>query len=100
MQSFFAPKSQQVSDVLPGQEFNALTPKPWRVAAILSSPNPPRANRRLARAGAAYIWAPAAYPARHGISRCCGKRTYISTAGTCRKCFLNGDGPIDEVSFS
>ncbi len=101
MQNFFAPENQkQTSDVLPGVKFDATKVQPFAVAAILSSPNLPRSNRQLRRAGLAYIHAPHAFPPRHGISRCCGKRTYISEAGTCRPCFLNGSGPIDEVSFS
>ena len=99
MRSFFQP-TKQVSEVLPGKNFNAKNPVPYGVAVILSDPNPPSSSRALRRKGLAYIHAPAARPARHTISRCCNKRTWTSPAGTCRKCFLNGDGPIDEVSFS
>lgn len=56
-------------------------------------------NRKMRRAGVAYPRLPAARPVRHTVCGVCDARTFTSAAGTCRACFLDGAGPVDEVAF-
>lgn len=68
------------------------------LAVAIDGPNAVKPNRANRRRGVTYLYELAAKPARHTICKVCDKRTWTSRGGTCRKCFLAGEG--DEVTYS
>ncbi len=91
MRNFFLPEA-------PAPERRPQHPVPFSTAFAYDGPNVPKPSRALRRKGLAYLHEIAAHPKRHTVCKPCGRRTFTSAGGTCRRCFLAGDGGL-EVSF-
>lgn len=62
-----------------------------------ATPGARRGNRATKRKGLAFRQEPAAFPARHGICKHTGKRTWLSVLGYSREAYLAGEGPIEDT---
>ena len=94
MRNLFLPQAEEAV-----AERRPQGPVPFHVAFAYDGVNVPDPPRYLKRKGLAFLFEVASKPARHTICRACNRRTWTSEHGTCRKCFLAGEGGVDEVTF-
>lgn len=98
MRNLFLPEGTKTS---PAETERTTKPVSVHYAVAVDGANavqPP--NRAMRRKGITFLREPASKPARHGICRATGRRTWISRAGYSRQAFLDGEGDVGEVSFS